>query len=326
MLEESWTELDWIDRLSLAVTLPCVILFTVILVARRFVNNYNNDKTQSQQEQPPNSNSSSSSSNNNNNNSKLVKISENVYQIYYSVPLAGCNATVLRDPKTNHLLVHSPPPCCDAGGDDDSSLIRQINKLGEVKVVVCPSPAHDTHSPAWKRRFSNSENGGGDVVLMTHPAAKDELGYDVDTTYDETHGKKLLRQFGVVDVIDIGDLMRFPDSLWLVRIGSDTTVDASTNNNVDPVVLLTSCGFVGGRDRHLPAWLHYFVSAIGIGPKRFTRHGSLVYLKDVAALKERFLRSCRDAELILFQHGEPVEASEAANILFTRNPFRNTFS
>lgn len=304
IMKDAWKDLTWPERCSLVVfTIPLFALYVICYyIQEKLVDPYILKK-------PPKKS-----------HSELIQVASDIFQLPYCVPNPGCNATIVRDPNSGQLMIVSAPPCTDAA-------VEYCEELGTVKVLVVPSPAHDAHAKAWKARFPNS-------VVLTHPNAVADVSkvVNVDGTYSDGVGMPLLEQFKVVDFVDVSPYQRFPDAHLVISapkpIGEKDT----------RLVVLGSCGFMGGPSPAIGSTIPYFLACVsGLGPRRYTRHGCLLWVKDCGGIQRQWLQLVNrpNVEWLIFQHGGGMPAAAVADgppgqnndarWLVTRYPFQNTF-
>ena len=238
---------------------------------------------------------------------EVLQVTEDVWQMPYYMP-HGCMSTILRSREDGTLLLHSPPPAAE-------DVVPAIAALGRVDAILVPSPVHDTHCAAWKALFPNAK-------VITHDRAADHVSksVQVDHTYSSSEGRALLRRYQVVEFFDVTPYQRFPDAH--LKVHTPRTGDAQDHT------IVAACGFMGySGPLYSPAVLWQCLA--GMGPARYTRHGSLLFLKDPRGLLKHWEQEVMQSpgvRRVVFQHGTGMPHARAQQWMVSRDFLSFTFT
>lgn len=226
-----------------------------------------------------------------------VAISESVFQVEYHLP-GNCQCTILKS--GNSLLLHCLPPYT-------TETNNEIEKLGQVDVLVLASLAHDTHLKSWMAKYP-------DAIVLGPPLVNGNTVTDTGVYYslESKEAQAVLKNYGVVQLIRAEGYL-FYDNFWMVKSKEVTSSH----------IIIAPCGRVGKKETPksmVGKLMALAMTVFGFGAMRMPRFFSLVFADDPARafVQWNTLMKLPNVHKVLFQHGLPCEPNECAEMWHSR--------
>jgi hypothetical protein len=221
-------------------------------------------------------------------NGTLESVAPNVFQFPYWGDQS--NTTIVQG-RDGGLFVHLPGPL-------QPETVAKLQKIGPIKVIFT-SASHNTYAAAWSKKFP-------EAVLVAPVSPCPGVNAPVALLSDKKIEATLRENWGI-QALDVSAWTHLPDALFNITIAGKK-------------VALLPCG-VGHQPLTWFRTLTWYLFVGGFAGLRCFRQYALMFCKHPQQYQAA-LRSAKDAQIVLFQHGKPLKGgAPMADIVMSRSLF-----